>query len=220
MIARALGRDQSPACRAEGLRALARCAALGDQIAISAAVKHLQDNDPNVQLAAVELISRAASKGDKGTIAALVSQLTGSVTKDPTQPGAFLNGADPQKRSLAKMAKRPGDHSFRQAPQLRIAAVRALASICSDDDLRVSIKPAACVDALALVAVRALAMGCRLVLTCSGLQVVACVAEVAENDRDKAVRQAALNALVALNRPELGMQAYLFVLPYVHSSSG
>lgn len=137
VIARAVGREQSPACRAEGLRALGRCAALGCQIAISSGVKHLQDNDPKVQMAAVELISQTARKGDKSAIAALVSQLTGSVAKDPTQPGAFLNPADPQKRSLAKMAKRPGDHSFRQAPQLRIAAIRSLASICSDNDLRV-----------------------------------------------------------------------------------
>jgi len=35
-------------------------------------------------------------------------------------------------------------------------------------------------------------------------QVAACVAEVAEEDNDKTVRQAALNVLVALGRPELG----------------
>jgi hypothetical protein len=138
VIARALGREQSPACRAESLRALARCAALGCPLATSSAVTHLQDNDPNVQLAAVELLSHIARKGDKNAIAALVSQLTGNAIKNPTQPGAFLNGADPQKRSLAKMAKRPGDHSFKQEPALRIAALRALSSICSDTDLRVS----------------------------------------------------------------------------------
>lgn len=64
--------------------------------------------------------------------------MTGNAVKDPPQPVAFLNGADPQKRSLAKMARRPGDHSFRQEPALKIAALRALASICFDTDLRVS----------------------------------------------------------------------------------
>ena len=62
------------------------------------------------------------------------------------------------------MARRPGDHSFRQAPGLRIAAVRALGAIGAQGDLRV----------------------------------VACIAEVAETDTDKDVRQAGLNALVAL----------------------
>ena len=68
--------------------------------ALRLAIKHLQDNDPNVQLVAVDVLSRVSRTGDKNAVAALVSQLTGHMTKDPTQPGAFLNGADPQKRSL------------------------------------------------------------------------------------------------------------------------
>ena len=69
-------------------------------VTVGAAIKHLQDNDPNVQLVAVDVLSRVARKGDKNAIAALVLQLTGHAVKDPTQPGAFVNGADPQKRSL------------------------------------------------------------------------------------------------------------------------
>jgi len=137
VLARHLGRDQSQQCRASALEALARCAPLGCVVTVGAAIKHLQDNDPNVQLVAVDVLSRVARKGDKNAIAALVLQLTGHAVKDPTQPGAFVNGADPQKRSLAHMARRPGDHSFRQAPQLRVMAVRALAAICVENDLRV-----------------------------------------------------------------------------------
>ena len=138
VLAQALGRDQSPACRTEALRALARCAPVGCPVTVSAAIKHLQDNDPNVQLTAVHVLERTAQNGDRNVISCLISQLMGCGIKDPTQPGAFLNGADPQKRSVSHMARRPGDQSFRKAaPHLRIAAVRALASICVDNDLRV-----------------------------------------------------------------------------------
>lgn len=173
VIARALGQEQSPACRAESLRLMARCAPIGCPVSVGAAIKHLQDNDPNVQLVAVDVLSRLSRTGDKNAVAALVSQLTGHMTKDPTQPGAFLNGTDPQKRSLANMARRPGDHSFRQVTDLRIAAVRALGAIGAPGDLRV----------------------------------LASLAEVAETDAAKDVRQAGLNALVALGKPELAREA-------------
>jgi HEAT repeat protein len=146
---------------------------VGCPIAVAAATKHLQDNDPNVQIAAVETLARIVRKGDKNAIASLVAQLTGSTTKDPTQPGQFVNGADPQKRSLSHMARRPGDHSFRQNPQLRIAAVRALGAVCHENDLRVA----------------------------------ACVSEVAETDVDKGVRQAAINVLVSIGKPDLAREA-------------
>jgi len=93
VLASSVGREQSPACRREALFAMARCAALGCPITVAAATKHIQDNDHDVRLAAVEVLSKIARKGDKNTIAALVSQLTGNMAKDPTQPGAFLNGA-------------------------------------------------------------------------------------------------------------------------------
>jgi hypothetical protein len=137
VLARALALEQSPQCRAEILAALARCAPLGCPVTIASAIKHCQDNDLNVQLAAVEVLTHTARKGDKNAVVTLVGLITGSIFKDPTQPGAFLNARDPGKNSLANMPRRPGDHSFRQSVKLRVAAVRALAAMCTESDLRV-----------------------------------------------------------------------------------
>ena len=174
MLARALGHERSPVCRVETLRALVRCAALGCPVTVACAVKHLQDNDPNVQLAAVEVLARTASKGDKNTINALLAPLMGTVAKDPTQPGEFPVAADMGfKFSLAHMPKRPGVASFGGSTALRVAAIRALAAVCVDGDLRVA----------------------------------ACLAHMVAADRDRAVRNAAGNALVALGRAELASEA-------------
>lgn len=139
VLARALGHERSPVCRVEALRALARCAAMGCPVTVACAIKHLQDNDPNVQLAAVEVLASTAPKGDKNTINALLAQLMGNVTKDPTQPGEFPVASDiGHKFSLARVPKRPGPASFCGSTGTRVAAVRALAAVCVDGDLRVA----------------------------------------------------------------------------------